>query len=126
MLNYQDSEKSGKGFTSGEFDIHPNGSLIINNVTLQHGNSFGVTLFFSRTKIPDTWVIEVQVISKFIVWIYFTVLFYKFVLFMYFPLILSIEPSAVCIIYIIFTNIAYLNWQENIKIYVKYRFAMLA
>ncbi|XP_071831344.1 uncharacterized protein [Apostichopus japonicus] len=64
VLNYRDSEKSGKGFTSGEFDIHPNGSLIINNVTLQHGNSFGATLFLSRTKIPDTWVIEVQVIKR--------------------------------------------------------------
>lgn len=43
LLLYQDGSKSGEGFQSGEFDIYPNGSLIIMNVTVDHESVYRVT-----------------------------------------------------------------------------------
>lgn len=52
LLSLRDSIKNGVGYSSGEFDIHANGSLIINNVSLEHDHEFtavkmmpGITLF---------------------------------------------------------------------------------
>ncbi|KAJ8050835.1 NLR family CARD domain-containing protein 4 [Holothuria leucospilota] len=42
ILNFQDLAKYGKGYLSGEFDIHPNGSLIIKEVSIQHDHMFTV------------------------------------------------------------------------------------
>ncbi|KAJ8031734.1 NLR family CARD domain-containing protein 4 [Holothuria leucospilota] len=41
-LSYQNEIKTGGGYESGEFDIHSNGSLIINNVSLDHNDMFTV------------------------------------------------------------------------------------
>ncbi|KAJ8021067.1 hypothetical protein HOLleu_40830 [Holothuria leucospilota] len=40
ILNYINSVKSGVGFTSGEFDVKSDGSLVINNVGIQHERYF--------------------------------------------------------------------------------------
>ncbi|KAJ8049687.1 Protein NLRC5 [Holothuria leucospilota] len=42
FVQYKDSVKRGDGITSGEFDIYPNGSLIVNNVTYGHDHDFTV------------------------------------------------------------------------------------
>ncbi|KAJ8019796.1 hypothetical protein HOLleu_41535 [Holothuria leucospilota] len=39
---YEKSKKSGQGYTSGEFDVEPNGSLVIRNVTFKHDHVFTV------------------------------------------------------------------------------------
>lgn len=48
VLFYQESEKKGIGYEKGEFDIHPNGSLIINKVSDQHDGYFTVAYLRSR------------------------------------------------------------------------------
>ncbi|PIK46097.1 hypothetical protein BSL78_17036 [Apostichopus japonicus] len=40
ILVFQHSEKSGQGYASGEFDILPSGSLIINDVSIMHETVF--------------------------------------------------------------------------------------
>ncbi|KAJ8041330.1 NLR family CARD domain-containing protein 4 [Holothuria leucospilota] len=40
ILSYKDSEISGAGYKSGEFSIWPNGSLIINNVSIAHDHVY--------------------------------------------------------------------------------------
>lgn len=40
LLSLRDSVKNGVGYTSGEFDVYENGSLIINNVSLDHDHEF--------------------------------------------------------------------------------------
>lgn len=54
-LLFKGSEKSGTGYDSHEFDIHPNGSLIINHVTLSHDHQFAVVKLNSieDTLIPN-------------------------------------------------------------------------
>ncbi|PIK52630.1 putative NLR family CARD domain-containing protein 4, partial [Apostichopus japonicus] len=47
ILVFQDSEKSGKGYSSGEFDIDNNGSLIVNNVSSTHDGIFTVSQIIS-------------------------------------------------------------------------------
>ncbi|KAJ8048891.1 NLR family CARD domain-containing protein 4 [Holothuria leucospilota] len=42
ILTLKSDSKTGKGLDSGEFDIYPNGSLIINNVSLKHDHDFSV------------------------------------------------------------------------------------
>ncbi|XP_071840095.1 uncharacterized protein [Apostichopus japonicus] len=42
FLSYREGKKADSGYQAGEFDIYPNGSLVINNVTLQHDQSFRV------------------------------------------------------------------------------------
>ncbi|KAJ8034282.1 hypothetical protein HOLleu_21050 [Holothuria leucospilota] len=53
ILNFQGSMKSGIGFTSGEYDVHPNGSLIINNVTVRHDNNFTVVKLNDSQRLLD-------------------------------------------------------------------------
>lgn len=48
MIYLSSSAKYGNGYTTGEFDIYPNGSLLINNVTLQHDKVFTVTFLQSQ------------------------------------------------------------------------------
>ncbi|KAJ8048584.1 hypothetical protein HOLleu_00950 [Holothuria leucospilota] len=42
LVEMRDSVKSGRGYNSGEFDIYPNGSLIIHEVNFQHDHPFMV------------------------------------------------------------------------------------
>ncbi|KAJ8027211.1 NACHT, LRR and PYD domains-containing protein 7 [Holothuria leucospilota] len=43
------SEKGGTGYTTGEFDMFPNGSLLIHNVSLAHDRVFNVTFLQSQS-----------------------------------------------------------------------------
>lgn len=42
ILYFKNSVKSGTGFTSGEYDVLENGSLVIRNVSLNHEHNFTV------------------------------------------------------------------------------------
>lgn len=42
ILTLDTSGKSGPGIVSREFDVHQNGSLVINEVTLEHDHTFTV------------------------------------------------------------------------------------
>lgn len=55
----QNSVKQGRGFLSGEFDINADGSLIINNVTLEHEGTF--TALLLQTLESDAVRFDVQV-----------------------------------------------------------------
>ncbi|XP_071851766.1 uncharacterized protein [Apostichopus japonicus] len=54
ILVFQHSEKSGQGYASGEFDILPSGSLIINNVSIMHETVFVVSQIINF-KDPVKW-----------------------------------------------------------------------
>ncbi|XP_071851771.1 uncharacterized protein [Apostichopus japonicus] len=54
ILVFQHSEKSGKGYASGEFDILPSGSLIINDVSIMHETVFVVSQIINF-KDPVKW-----------------------------------------------------------------------
>lgn len=56
--------KGGPGYSSGEYDIATNGSLVINNVTLQHDNNFTALAFTSQHDEPIPTVVKVCVIVK--------------------------------------------------------------
>lgn len=56
--------KRGPGYTSGEFNIHPDGSLIINNVSAHHEGRYTVTKFKSSSEHPFIQTIEVKVKGK--------------------------------------------------------------
>ncbi|KAJ8019373.1 NLR family CARD domain-containing protein 4 [Holothuria leucospilota] len=62
VLNFKGSVKSGIGFASGEYDVHPNGSLIINNVTVRHDNNFTVVKLNLPEEIPPQYTIHVYTI----------------------------------------------------------------
>ncbi|PIK43681.1 hypothetical protein BSL78_19473 [Apostichopus japonicus] len=49
ILFYKDGVTSGQGYESGEFDIYPNGSLVIRNVSINHESDFRVTKIISGT-----------------------------------------------------------------------------
>ncbi|XP_071852251.1 uncharacterized protein [Apostichopus japonicus] len=49
ILLLNDGEKSGDGYESREFDIYPNGSLLINNVTASHESVFRVSTAVSTS-----------------------------------------------------------------------------
>lgn len=64
-LNYvPDSTKSGAGYTSGELDILPDGSLVIKNVTVRHDITFTVNKFNVDGELPDIYEIEVKTFGK--------------------------------------------------------------
>lgn len=62
LLHYQSSLKLGPGYQSGEFDVFPNGSLIINNVSLQNDHTFRVVYMPSDEDAP--YPIDVRIIVK--------------------------------------------------------------
>ncbi|XP_071853529.1 uncharacterized protein [Apostichopus japonicus] len=47
LLLLHDDDKRGDGYESGEFDIYPNGSLLINNVTASHESVYRVSTAIS-------------------------------------------------------------------------------
>ncbi|PIK47799.1 hypothetical protein BSL78_15342 [Apostichopus japonicus] len=57
-----DGTIGGPGFTSGEYNINPDGYLIVNNVSVHHETKFTVTKFKSTSELPVVLVIEVKVI----------------------------------------------------------------
>lgn len=62
LLHYQSSLKLGPGYQFGEFDVFPNGSLIINNVSLQNDHVFRVVYMPSDEDAP--YPIDVRIIVK--------------------------------------------------------------
>ncbi|KAJ8019219.1 NLR family CARD domain-containing protein 4 [Holothuria leucospilota] len=61
ILHYQNLIKSGSGYDSGEYDIHPNGSLVINEVLLQHETVF--TVAYVQTKKEGPKLFNVLVVT---------------------------------------------------------------
>lgn len=64
LVDYRNFVKKGAGYTSGEFNIHNNGSLIINYVTLEHEHTFKVAYLPSEEDKPVFIDITVIVVVK--------------------------------------------------------------
>ncbi|KAJ8048592.1 hypothetical protein HOLleu_00962 [Holothuria leucospilota] len=64
FLSYSDSEKSGEGYISKEFDIYQNGSLIISRVRTTHEGLFTAIIFYSKTEDPVYYYVRVKTIVK--------------------------------------------------------------
>ncbi|KAJ8049626.1 NACHT, LRR and PYD domains-containing protein 14 [Holothuria leucospilota] len=64
IITLQDTVKYGTGLESGEFDIEPNGSLIITNVSLKHEGTYTVIKLDSPTSRPVKYIISVLVFAK--------------------------------------------------------------
>ncbi|PIK43145.1 hypothetical protein BSL78_20001 [Apostichopus japonicus] len=64
IIYYTNSQKDGEGYLSGEFDVFPNGSLVITNVSLQHEHVFTVIMFKAITEAPVTINVSVFAIVK--------------------------------------------------------------
>lgn len=64
IIHLKESLKGGYGYASGEFDIHLNGSLIINNVTMGHHHGFTVVALSSPDGEVVFTTVDVIVISK--------------------------------------------------------------
>lgn len=64
IIDLKRSMKSGRGFTSGEFDIFQNGSLLIYNVSLMHDCMFAVLKFATPQDQPNPHFVRVNVIVK--------------------------------------------------------------
>ncbi|KAJ8051036.1 hypothetical protein HOLleu_04456 [Holothuria leucospilota] len=63
ILGYQNRIKTGVGYESQEFDIYPNGSLIINRVSLQH-DLFTVVYLHTEEDVPIFIHIQVVVVDE--------------------------------------------------------------
>ncbi|KAJ8018082.1 hypothetical protein HOLleu_44125 [Holothuria leucospilota] len=63
ILDFQNKIKTGVGYESGEYDVYPNGSLIINRVSLQH-DSFTVAYLHTKKDVPIFIHIQVVVVGK--------------------------------------------------------------
>lgn len=63
-VSYVDGKVSGEGFDLNEFNIQPDGSLIINNVTVQHETTFTVVEFETLQDPPKSSEINVKTIGK--------------------------------------------------------------
>ncbi|KAJ8051010.1 hypothetical protein HOLleu_04417 [Holothuria leucospilota] len=63
-IEYQNKNKSGPGYESGEFDVYPNGSLIVTEVKLKHEDMLTVAYLPSEEELYDFIHIQVIVIVK--------------------------------------------------------------
>ncbi|KAJ8018891.1 hypothetical protein HOLleu_42873 [Holothuria leucospilota] len=61
FLTLVNTKKSGEGFLSGEFDIYPNGSLIIQNVSMKHEGTYRVDMLKNPSSGPETFFVTVYV-----------------------------------------------------------------
>ncbi|XP_071852234.1 uncharacterized protein [Apostichopus japonicus] len=64
LLLLNKGEKSGNGYESGEYDIYPNGSLLITNVTASHESVFRVATLDSPSSSPSLKLICVHTTVK--------------------------------------------------------------
>lgn len=64
IINFVRSLKSGRGYMSGDYDIFPNGSLIVTNVTVQHDRVFSVVLAASEETSVTQYTVRVETIGK--------------------------------------------------------------
>lgn len=62
ILTLDASGKSGPGIVSREFDVHQNGSLVINEVTLEHDHSF--TVIYVKTMASPIEVNVLVIVTK--------------------------------------------------------------
>lgn len=60
IITFVKSVKGGSGYLSREYDVYPNGSLIINNVTLHHERIFSVSVAASEDEPIKDWYIQVK------------------------------------------------------------------
>ncbi|KAJ8050450.1 hypothetical protein HOLleu_03660 [Holothuria leucospilota] len=64
IIHYQGSVKSGFGYESGEYDVHENGSLIINKVSAKHELTFYVVHVHSVEERPTVTSVHIIVMQK--------------------------------------------------------------
>ena len=64
ILDYRDSVKTGPGYASGEFDVYPNGTLIINHVLEKYDGIFTAAYIQTQQEGPVFNEIRVSVIGK--------------------------------------------------------------
>ncbi|PIK53178.1 hypothetical protein BSL78_09931 [Apostichopus japonicus] len=64
ILFYQNGHKSGNGYTSGDYDIFPNGSLFIRDVNLEHETLLRVTKVISLTEETVSYEIQVKTLVR--------------------------------------------------------------
>lgn len=60
--------KTGVGYESGEYDIHPNGSLSINKVSFQHNHTFTVAYIPTEEEAPSVIKVRIIVTCKFVLY----------------------------------------------------------
>ncbi|PIK47939.1 hypothetical protein BSL78_15209 [Apostichopus japonicus] len=60
ILLYKDGVKTGDGFDSGEFDIYPNGSLVIRTVAIKYEAVYTVSKVITSLELPVSYDIRVQ------------------------------------------------------------------
>ncbi|KAJ8050400.1 hypothetical protein HOLleu_03596 [Holothuria leucospilota] len=61
ILISRKSEKSGIGYNAGEYDVYPNGSLVIYNVSKHHESNYTVILLQTTTDLSVDFIINVLV-----------------------------------------------------------------
>lgn len=59
VIELRGTTKSGVGLRSNEYDVDLNGSLIINDVTINHETTFTVRVFRSNQEFPSTFHTDV-------------------------------------------------------------------
>lgn len=64
ILTFVSSEKGGQGYESGDYDVFPNGSLAIKNVTLQHERVFSVSVAASKAGTIAVYAIQVKTFGE--------------------------------------------------------------
>lgn len=64
IIFYKDGDKTGEGYTRGGYDVFPNGSLFIRNVSLEHEMLYRVTKIISLTQLSVSYEIRVQTVGK--------------------------------------------------------------
>lgn len=64
VMIYSESEKSGDGYEKNEYDILPNGSLIINNVSVEHEGTFRVTQILAISEPSVTHIIQIRTVGR--------------------------------------------------------------
>ncbi|PIK46266.1 hypothetical protein BSL78_16873 [Apostichopus japonicus] len=60
IITFVKSVKGGSGYLSRDYDVYPNGSLIITNVTLHHERIFSVSFAASEDEPIKDWIIQVK------------------------------------------------------------------
>ncbi|PIK36063.1 putative NLR family CARD domain-containing protein 4 [Apostichopus japonicus] len=58
-ISYSSNGVDGTGYTSGEFNIDPDGSLVINNVSVEHEAKFSVVEFETLQDLPREYEINI-------------------------------------------------------------------
>ncbi|PIK52554.1 hypothetical protein BSL78_10544 [Apostichopus japonicus] len=64
ILFSKNGDKGGDGYTSGDYDIYPNGSLFVRNVTLEHETLLRVTKVISLTESTVSYEIQVKTVVR--------------------------------------------------------------